>query len=167
LTCLLKEVQQTFTATVGIGANRPIADGRHVFPNGDLLENYLMRTLIIIGVLGVILSITATVYTAERYLSLLQETKIIEALASGDDLMSPKIAVLLHDQEISSLVQNELNARWKHAAMLHSALTTMNNDAIKYELNQMLLWIASCATFAWLLIGLKLFRRKNVSKVTA
>lgn len=79
--------------------------------------------------------------------------------------MSPKIAVLLHDQEISALVQNELNARWKRAAMLHAALTTTNNNAIKYEFNQVLLWIASSAIFAGLLVGLELFRRKKLPKV--
>lgn len=126
-----------------------------------------MRTLTIIGVLGAILSITATVYTAERYLALSQEAKIIEALAPGDDVISPKVAALLHDQEISASIQNELNTRWKHGALLHSALTNTNSNAIKYQLNQLLLWIASCAIFGALLVALEFRRRKEVSKVAS
>lgn len=128
------------------------------------LKEIDLKFLRIICVVGVILSIFATVYTSTRYLALMQNAKIIEALATGDDVMTPRIAAMLQGQKDRDMILSELNSRWKHGALLHSTMTKMNANATKYALAEVYLWVGSCIIFAVLLIGFELHRRHKVLK---
>jgi hypothetical protein len=124
-----------------------------------------LKILRIISFVGAILSICATLYTSTQYLVLTQNAKVIEALAPGDDVMSSKIATILQEQTNRELILKELNSRWEHSALLHSVMTKMNTDATKRALNEVFLWVGSCAIFTALLIGFELLRRNKVPKI--
>jgi hypothetical protein len=69
---------------------------------------------------------------------------------------------MLQDQKDKDMVLNELNARWKHGTLLHSAMTKMNANATTYALVEVFLWVGSCVIFALLLVGFELHRRNKV-----
>ena len=118
--------------------------------------------------LGVILSVSAAVYTTTQYFALVHNAKLVEVLAPSEDVIAPKIEAMLTGHENKKLILSELKARQEHNSSLHAAMTRLVADSKIRTLNGTLLLIGVSVIFAVLLIRIEASRRseKRMTKPT-
>lgn len=126
---------------------------------------FSIKSLSIVGCLGVILSAGAAVYTTTRYLALSHDAKAIEVLAPSEDMMAPKIEAMLTEHEAKGLILGELSARHEQNASLHAALTKMAAEAKGRAMNETILWLGAGLIFFVLLVRSENSRRRENKQV--
>lgn len=111
-----------------------------------------MRTFRIIAALGVILSAVGLAWTAMQYLSLSRSEVIVQSLALDEDVIAPKLAVLLSGFDHGALILNELKVRHENNAALATAMATLTAESKQHALGTAGLWAGIIILFSVFLI---------------
>lgn len=126
--------------------------------------NSRIDALFIISCLGVILSITASIYESVHYLSVSHNAQAVRAIAPIDDSVLLRVDQLLTGVDKKDVILNALKTVDKQVVSFHSTLTNVLEDSKANSLSGALLWFGASIIYAILAIRLDAIRRSKKNR---
>lgn len=99
-----------------------------------------MRTLRIISVLGVLLSVGAGVYASMQYIAVSRAAEIITFLSGQDDAAISKIQSLLEEHPSRDFVVSAFKSRHEQQVSLYQAYVEMASNWKSRSIQETALW---------------------------